>query len=122
MRDDIASLNAAAQTYLEALHEGDGARLRQIFLPEAHLYTSSDDELKILPVAEYIELVEGRPSPSSQGHTMSGGLVSVDFSGPCTAVVKATTAVPPTRFVDLLNFLKVGDQWRIISKVYHVES
>ena len=122
MSNDLAGLSTAARAYMEALHAGDTDGLRAIFLPEAHLYASVDNGLKVMPVADYIELVGGRESPSSQGHSLSGELVSIDFSGPNSAVAKVTVEVPPTRFVDLLNFLNVGGRWRIISKIYHVAS
>lgn len=122
MPNDMAGLSEAAQTYMVALHEGDTSKLREVFLPEAHLYASISDELKVMPIAEYIELVGRRDSPASKGDSFSGELISIDFSGPASAVAKVNVAVPPTQFVDLLNFVKTDGRWRIISKIYHIES
>ena len=119
---DVASLSDAVQTYFEALHEGDTSKLKEVFLPEANLYAVVDNELKCLPISDYIELVAGRASPASQGHEPSGELVSLDFSGPTSAIAKVKVAVPPTQFVDFLNFLKIDGRWRIVTKVYHIAS
>ncbi|MEM8976067.1 MAG: nuclear transport factor 2 family protein [Pseudomonadota bacterium] len=120
MRDSFEDLVDAVQTYMTALHEGDTDRLREIFLPESNLYASIDNELRGLPIADYIELVGSRDSPASQGHPPSGDLISIDTSGPASAVTKVSVVVPPTRFVDLLSFLRVNGRWRIITKVYHI--
>ena len=121
MPKDLVGLSDAAQAYMVALHEGDTTKLSEIFFPEAHLYASVENELKVMPISDYIELVGGRDAPASKGHAFSGELVSVDFSGPASAVAKVNVAVPPTQFVDLLNFLNVDGRWRIISKIYHIE-
>ena len=117
---DCSEICAAAEAYFDALHTGDADRLRDLFVPEANLYAASDGELKVMPVADYLALVAGRDSPASQAHPRSGHVVSIDMSGPNSAVAKVNVAVPPTRFVDLLSFLRVDEQWRIVSKVYHV--
>ncbi|MEM9354876.1 MAG: nuclear transport factor 2 family protein [Pseudomonadota bacterium] len=120
MTNRLGDLCDAAQTYMMALHEGDTAQLGEIFLPEAHLYASIDNEFRCMPIADYLELVGSRESPASQGHSLSGELISIDTSGPASAVAKVAVAVPPTRFVDLLSFLHVEGRWRIITKVYHI--
>ncbi len=120
MSNRLEDLLDAVETYMTALHEGDTAQLREIFLPEAHLYASIDDELRSLPIADYIDLVGGRDSPASQGHPSSGELIAIDTSGPASAVAKVAVAVPPTRFVDLLSFLRIDGRWRIVTKVYHI--
>jgi len=115
------ALRSEAETYLRALHEGDVDRLRAVFLPEANLYASIDQTLTSMTLSAYLELVSGRPSPASQGHAPSGRVLSIDPSGPDSAVVKASVSVPPKTFVDLLSYLRINGRWRIIAKVYHVE-
>ncbi len=117
---DCSEICAAAEAYFDALHTGDADRLRDLFVPEANLYASSDGELKVISIADYLELVAGRDSPATQSHPRSGHVVSIDMAGPDSAVAKVNVAVPPTRFVDLLSFLRVDGRWRIVSKVYRV--
>ena len=70
--------------------------------------------------ADYIEMVASRTSPEAAGHPRSGSLVSLDTIGDDKAVVKVNVAVPPKRFTDFLLMVKAGDDWKIVSKVYHV--
>lgn len=119
---DCSEICAAAEAYFDALHAGDAAQLGDLFAPEANLYAASDAELKVMPLADYLALVAGRDSPASQGHPRSGRVVSIDMAGPDSAVAKVNVAVPPTRFVDLLSFLKIDGRWRIVSKLYHIEA
>ena len=122
MTNDIQQLAVAAQTYLDALHAGDTSRLGALFLPEASLFTSIDGDLATMAIADYIGMVGQRASPKAQGHPNKGLILAIDFSGPASAVVKVEVSVPPKQFVDFLAFLKIRDQWRIITKIYHLES
>lgn len=119
---DCSEICAAAEAYFDALHTGDVAGLRNLFVPEANLYTSSEGELKVTPIADYLELVGSRESPASHAHPRSGSVVSIDIAGPNNAVAKVNVAVPLTRFIDLLSYLRVDGRWKIVSKVYHVDA
>jgi len=45
--------------------------------------------------------------------------VSIDFSGPTTAIAKVECQLPPRYFTDYLTLLKVDGRWQIISKTFH---
>ena len=61
---DCSEISAAAEAYFDALHAGDAERLGDLFVPEANLYASSEGELQVMPVADYLALVAGRASPA----------------------------------------------------------
>ncbi len=108
----------ALSDYFDGIHEGDLDKLRTVFLPGAHLYSSTEGVVVDKPLAEYLELVGGRASPASLGAKRYDRIVSIDFSGPTTAMVKVELAVAPRFYTDFLTMLKTDGRWRVISKTY----
>ena len=70
---------------------------------------------------EYFEMIKNRPSPSSQNLPRHDKIVSVNKSGPSTAMAVVNCAIPPKYFTDYLTILKTSDGWRIISKTFHTD-
>jgi 4-oxalocrotonate tautomerase len=117
---DFAGVTAALADYFDGIHEGDTAKLRGVFAPSANLYCPLDGGLTEMSLAQYIDLVGGRPSPASQKQARTDRIVAIDFSGPDSAVAKVECSVPPKHFVDLLTFLRIGGEWRIVCKAFHI--
>jgi len=68
---------------------------------------------------EYFPIVDKRPSPASRGEARTDQIVSIEFAGPATSFVRATCAIGPKKFIDLLTLIRLDGEWRIISKVFH---
>jgi 4-oxalocrotonate tautomerase len=117
---DAADITKTLDLYFDALYEGDISKLKQVFHPNAHLYSATGDEFVDLPLEEYMRLVGGRPSPQSQSQKRTGRVVFIDQSGPNSAVVKVEASVKPKDFVDYLTLLRIDGKWKVISKTYHV--
>ncbi len=113
--DEIAD---ALIDYFDGVHEGDVAKLAKVFLPAAHLYSSMKGETLDRPLALFLDMMCSRPSAASQGAERHDRIISIDFSGPTTAMVKVELAIPPKFFTDYLTMLMIDGQWRIVSKTY----
>ena len=72
-----------------------------------------------LPRADWFKAVESRPSAKSKGSARADRIVSIDFSGPATAIAKVECQIPPRYFTDYLTLLKVDGRWQVISKSFH---
>lgn len=119
---DLTTIEAMMQTYMANLHDGDVSRIDDLFLPSCDLTCANDDGSIIhMTLDQYKELVGGRESPKSMGYPIYGHVVSIDQSGPNTALVKIDCAVQPKYFIDYLSLVKSGGQWKIASKVYYVK-
>ncbi len=116
---DAADINKTLDLYFDALYEGDIWKLKQVFQPNAHLYSATNDEFVDLSLDDYLRLVGGRPSPQSQSQERTGRVVFIDQSGPNSAMVKVEASVKPRDFIDYLTLLKIDGRWKIISKTYH---
>jgi hypothetical protein len=112
-----AAVRAAAEEYCRALHAADTSALGRIFHEDSHLYLAQEGVLTNWPRRHFLDRVRSRqPGQGAPDFEIE----SVDVAGPEMAVVRLSVGVPPRRYRDYLNFLKIGGEWRVISKVFRV--
>lgn len=107
--------------YFDALYFGDPDAFKQIMHPTIRLYCATDGELICMDLAEYLQLVQGRPSPASRQDKRYDQIVSIEIPSPTTAHVRVRDAYLPKRFIDELTLVKIDKRWWIVSKVWHYE-
>ena len=120
--NERAAIEAVLHTYFDGLHEGNTAKLAEAFHPCAHLYWEKEGQVVDLPREEWFAMVRGRPSAQSQGLARDDRILSVDMSGPETAIAKVNCQLPPRYFTDYLMLLKTSQGWRIVSKSYRFDT
>ena len=116
--DDIAR---ALWTYLDGLYEGDTEKLGSVFHPVCHLFSNTGGEFLDWPRDIWFEVVNGRPTPKSQGLARHDRIISIDMSDETTALAKLNCAIPPRYFTDYLALLKLDGRWQIVSKSFRSE-
>jgi len=116
---DYDAILEVLQDYLDGLHYSDTTLLRKALHPRAIYACATSGELVALSMDEYFPIVDRRPSPASQGHARQDRLLSIEFAGPVTALVRLECAIPPKRFMDFLTLVYVEGRWQIMSKVFH---
>ena len=116
--DDLLAVERVIGNYFEALYTGDTALLMgEVFHPNAHLYAADMNGAFVdWPMDEFKAVIEGRPSPQSTHAERAERIVNIDEAGPNTVMVKVEVLVGTREFVDFLSLLKIGGDWRIISK------
>jgi hypothetical protein len=120
MKSDVAEIEKVLQVYFDGVYEGDTGKLGEAFHPAAHLYSPGGDGKAVdWPRADWFTMMESRPSGKSKGSARGDRIVSIDFSGPSTALAKVECQLPPRYFTDYLTLLKVDSRWQIISKTFH---
>ncbi|WP_341913067.1 nuclear transport factor 2 family protein [Ferrovibrio terrae] len=119
--NDILSI---VQIYLDGLYEGDTAKLRQSFHPASSLFAvAADGKLVNMPREDWCKAVESRPSPKANGQGREHErILSVDITGPNTALVKLNCAILPRFFTDYLSLIKLDGRWQVISKTFVAET
>ena len=122
MASELTDIEAALQTYLDGIYEGDLAKLAGVFHECAHLFSVTDGKLVDLPRAQWLETVGKRASPRSLDLPRHDWIATIDRSGPATACAKVHCAVPPRYFTDYLSFAKLAEGWRIVSKTFHTDT
>lgn len=120
MSSDVAAVEKVLQVYFDGLYEGDTKKLGEAFHPASHLYSAgTDGKAADLPRADWFKAIESRPSGKAKGSARADRIVSIDFTGPATAVAKVECQLPPRYFTDYLTLLRVDGRWQIISKAFH---
>lgn len=117
LTDVQAAVREAAQAYCRALHEADTGRLSRLFHENAHLYLSQGGVLTDWPRQHFLDRVGARP-PGEGAPEFE--IESIDVAGPEMACVRLSVGVPPRRYRDYLNFLKIDGEWRVIAKLFRV--
>ena len=115
---ELTLIEALMGRYFDGLYHGDVASLAQVFHPQTLYATASGGALLRLDLEAYLQRVQQRPSPVSQGHQRTDQIVSIEMAGPVTAVVRAQCSIPGRAFIDLLTLVKVDQRWQIMSKVF----
>lgn len=123
MSEDIRAIEKLIHVYFDGLYEGDIKKLGAVFHEVSHLYSlGKDGAVQDIPRTQWFEMVQGRPSGKAQGLRRTDRIVSIDMSGPETAVVKVECSLHPRYFTDYLNLLKTKEGgWRIVSKVFRTD-
>lgn len=122
MTDDIRAIEKTVQTYFDGLYEGDADKIASVFHSVSHLYVANGSEVTDLPREQWLKMVRERPSAKSQNLERRDRIVSIDMSGPETAFVKVECQIPPRYFTDYLSLLKLGQDWRVVSKTFRADT
>jgi hypothetical protein len=122
MQNAYLEITKVLSAYFDGLYHSDTRKLRAVFHPRAHYVCVSDGTLLYRTMDEYFPMVDRRPSPASGSEPRVDQIVSIEFAGPVTAFARVNCAIGPKYFTDLLSLICIDGQWKIISKVFHVET
>ncbi len=120
--NDLKAVETVVWSYLDGLHEGDVKKIGAAFHEASHLYSVGEGgALADLPRGKWLELVASRPSAKSKGLQRTDRIVSIDFAGPESAIVKVECSIHPRYFTDYLSLLKLKEGWRIVAKSFRTD-
>lgn len=122
----VRAVEALLGRYFDGLYDGDIAAWEAVFHPECRFHTVRADRPVSEPLGDVFERMRARKSPKSQGMARHDRIVTIDFSGPETALAKVECAVPPQFFTDYLTLCRFPgldgfEGWRIVTKTYRTE-
>ena len=120
-RAELEPVAATLRLYFDGLYHSDTVRLAQAFHHRAIYASATDGALVHMTMAEYLPMVDARPSPASRAETRTDRVLSIDFAGPVTAIARVECSMGPKHFTDLLTLVHVEGRWQIIAKVFHFE-
>ena len=113
--DDKAAVRATVQRYLHGLKFNDTTDFHRAFWPDAKLlFIKRDGSLGQLTQAEWYRGFAASAGKEEQG-TLE--IVSVDVTG-TAASVKVMETYATSVYIDYLNLLRIGPEWRIVNKIY----
>jgi Putative lumazine-binding len=90
-------------------------------VPTAQLHGLREGNLRVLPAAEYRNLLASNPSLKSKNAPRQQESLLVDFASPSQALIKVRVRIDAILYVDYLSFHLIEGSWRITAKSFHIE-
>jgi hypothetical protein len=117
---ELESILNTVQLYQEGHYHLDIQKLKQAFHPKAHVVGYYEGEQTFDSRDQYIELISSETSSAELGEPSYTKILSLDKTD-TTVVVKVESLMSGTRYISQLSMLKVGDNWQIITGLFHAE-
>ncbi len=116
--NEEASVRATVETYLHGLKFNDVESFRKAFYPEAKLFfVRKNGELGQLTQEQWYKGFAANAGKEEQGGLR---IAAVDITGKA-ASVKVIETYPDSIYTDYVSLLKLGDEWKIVNKVFAFE-
>ena len=122
MREDKNKISEAIQLYFDSMYESSEEKVRQVFHKDAKITGYMQGSLMEQSVDSFAKFVASQtPSAAEKNEEKLLETLSLEIAG-STAVARVRDGYIGMVFQDTLSFLKVGDDWVIYNKLFHVES
>ena len=118
----IDDLMQAVSTYLDAIYYCDVDKLDAVFHEASSLFDADNGEIFVDPIASFRADVGSRPSPAGINQLREDKILAIDWLSDLSAVVKLRLRAHDNVFVDHLAFVRGGDGWKIVAKIWHLEA
>jgi Putative lumazine-binding len=110
-------ITRAVNLYVEGVRDGDAAKLREAFHPDAHMWGSMAGQRYDEPVTELIAMVDGKPVDVDG--SFRAQIASVEQTGDAAAVTLTEEGFWGTvSFVDFFSLARIDDTWKIVNKTF----
>lgn len=114
-----AAARVPLENYLKGQATGDGEFMRKAFHPEAKIFSYRSNQLNQMTLAEFAARFTGKSAPDEAQRKRWIESVKITGSAGFAVIV---LDYPTVKFVDYMSLLKVGDEWKIINKTFHMEA
>jgi len=115
---DDPLVRQTVETYLHGLKFNDVTSFKKVFYPEAKLFfVKKDGALGQLTQEQWYKGFEASAGKEEQGELK---IVATDITGNA-ASVKVREEYPTSIYTDYVSLLKLGTEWKIVSKIYVAE-
>ncbi|MEH6405619.1 MAG: nuclear transport factor 2 family protein [Sneathiella sp.] len=106
------------QSYFDGLYHADSKILADVFHPDARYVNMMEGDYMNYSRSEYLEIIEQRTSPASQGEQQDDQILSIEFGGSHMAFVKARMIMMGREYLDFLTVTFDDGGWKIMSKIF----
>ena len=122
MSEDKNKISDAIQLYFDSMYESSEEKVRQVFHKDAKITGYMQGSLMEQSVDSFAKFVASQtPSAAEKNEEKLLETISLEVVG-ATAVARVRDGYLGMVFQDTLSFLKIGDDWVIYNKLFHVES
>ena len=117
-RDETEAIRRAVQYYIDGHATGERPVMEQAFHASARLQSVREGDVRVLPIEQYLGGMRGQPADDESERKRK--IVSIDYHG-TAGVAKVVLDYPTVTFTDYMHVLKIGDEWKIVNKIYHAD-
>ena len=122
MSEDKNKILEAIQLYFDSMYESSEEKVRQVFHKDAKITGYMQGSLMEQSVDSFAKFVASQtPSAAEKNEEKLLETLSLEVVG-STAVARVRDGYLGMVFQDTLSFLKIGEDWVIYNKLFHVES
>ena len=115
MINDLDEVAALIHLYIDGSN-GDGAKLKEAFHPDAWMMGHIGPMDTYMPITDFIGFVETQPGMA--GPNYRAIIRSIDLAGDAGVAVLAETDYMGCDFVDFFTVAKIDGKWVITNKTY----
>ena len=115
---EAAAARVPLENYIQGHITGNGDFMRKAFHSEAKVMAFRDGKLTNLTSEEFASRFNGKPAADEAQRKRR--IESVEITGNA-GVAKIVLDYPTVTFTDYMSLLKVGDEWKIVNKVFYAE-
>lgn len=109
--------------YVEGIqNNGTIEQIRKGFHPSFNMLRLMDNEVKPLPIEEWITAIEKRKSeakPDAKHVRVDAKFLQIDVTGTVATVKLELTREGKKTFTDYITLYKFSEGWRIVSKAFY---
>lgn len=118
----MATSEAAARVpldnYIQGHATGNGDFMRKAFHTDAKIMAFRDGKLMNMTAEEFASRFNGKPAADEAQRKRR--IENVEITGNA-GVGKIVLEYPAVTYTDYMSLLKVGDEWKIVNKVFYAE-
>ena len=116
--DANAEARVPLENYIQGHATGNGDFMRKAFHTDAKIMAFRDGKLTNLTAEEFASRFNGKPAADEAQRKRR--IEHVEITGNA-GVGKIVLDYPTVTFTDYMSLLKVGDEWKIVNKVFYAE-
>ena len=114
---DTEQITHAVELYVEGCRDGDAAKLREAFHPDARMWGHLGGQRLDIPIAEMIAMLDGKPVDVDGSYQTR--ITSVDQHDDIANVLLEEEGFWGTvSFVDSFALARIDGAWKIVNKTF----
>lgn len=118
---ELEAIGAVIDLYIDGVRHGNVELLQQAFHPQASMFGWKGADLFVTPIQGLFDYVAAMPAPANSGEPTKFLITSIQVTGNAATVELVMDAYHTHDFKDYFQLLKVGDRWRIVSKLFQAD-
>jgi len=117
-RGDIDAIKVPLENYLMGHKTGKGEYMKKAFYTEGNLMSMRGGKFTTVDFPTFIGYFKGKPAKDEA--MRKRWIESIDVTGN-VAIGKIILDYPTVKFTDYMALLKIGNEWKIVNKAFHME-